>query len=224
MAKKEVLPWRPAHNNFHLYMKAALDKSPQASPPETQRSLFWLGCRITLSACSLVGFIIVALILGLSCLTRWGDICTGEWGHTAAQFYTEDQDLVIYICTENPVVFYVGTDGMTREPTNPEGIYGRWALKGQYPSHPGCVWIAHDTDAYQHRILGFPRWPLFVILPLLLIAPWRTAGVLRQQWRERRRSAAGMCAKCGYDLRASPERCPECGTPNPGNGAAKQLT
>jgi hypothetical protein len=54
----------------------------------------------------------------------------------------------------------------------------------------------------------FPHW--FVVAPAsVLPALW-----LRRCRRERRgrvRAASGLCRGCGYDLRASPGRCPECG-------------
>src|SRR5205085_2645846 len=56
------------------------------------------------------------------------------------------------------------------------------------------------------RWIRLPYWLLFVVtLPLPL---W--AGMLLN--RQRKRRTLNQCAVCGYDLRATPDRCPECGT------------
>jgi hypothetical protein len=51
-----------------------------------------------------------------------------------------------------------------------------------------------------------PYWP-FVLGSLVLPAYWTG----RQYPRLMRARRVGLCPTCGYDLRASPERCPECG-------------
>ena len=58
--------------------------------------------------------------------------------------------------------------------------------------------------------------PLFV--PLLLFA-YLPFAALRNRIIRARRVKSTYCAKCGYDLRATPLRCPECGT-IPSNNAA----
>lgn len=65
---------------------------------------------------------------------------------------------------------------------------------------------------FEHWV-GMPHW---LFLPILSVMPLRW---LRGAWKRGRRRRAGLCLRCGYDLRASPERCPECGTavtPSPG--------
>jgi hypothetical protein len=53
-----------------------------------------------------------------------------------------------------------------------------------------------------------PWWPL--ILGFSLLPAARVFRTLRTRVRRRRRP--GRCQQCGYDLRATPDRCPECGT------------
>jgi hypothetical protein len=75
-----------------------------------------------------------------------------------------------------------------------------WNRLGFDFSHsvPNGVFQVTDTT------VCFPLWPIGVMLAAL-----PALRVRRLLMRVRPR---GHCARCGYDLRATPDRCPECGT------------
>jgi hypothetical protein len=56
------------------------------------------------------------------------------------------------------------------------------------------------------RELRVPCW--FLLLVAGSPAAWRAGRVMAGARRRRR----GLCQACGYDLRATPDECPECGT------------
>ncbi len=96
------------------------------------------------------------------------------------------------------------------------------SIPAAYPQfHVGVgdepVWGGFKRGGFTHMEAGHTRpraygwqvvvpcWSLFVATAALPIAWGR-------QWKKRRRLVArGHCIVCGYDLRATPDRCPECG-------------
>jgi len=110
-------------------------------------------------------------------------------------------------------------------------VFGMWVT-----GHPAlwcAVWLMATVAAVKNGFdwfgdlarfqrpgdLAMARWALFYAIVSWLLAPpalmaslgagRRAVGIFRRRhWR----GIAGYCRRCGYDLRATPERCPECGT------------
>jgi len=83
---------------------------------------------------------------------------------------------------------------------------------------------------YSKRLLGFGTdviWPeyggRYVNIPhwfVTCICAGAAFLFARVWWRRRVRDLAGRCGKCGYDMRATPQRCPECGSIGVGSAPA----
>jgi hypothetical protein len=65
-------------------------------------------------------------------------------------------------------------------------------------------WGGHHAIGWSFA-LWLPDWLLILIFSVL---PFHRARVYVRHYRE---AAGGLCRRCGYDLRATPGRCPECG-------------
>lgn len=80
-----------------------------------------------------------------------------------------------------------------------------WPPRLMWMQYLGFLYYKLQTSNFQSRSFDVPFWSL-MLLPLTI-----PAVVLYRRLDRRQRRAAGLCSHCGYDLRGSEARCPECG-------------
>ena len=89
-------------------------------------------------------------------------------------------------------------DRLLDTPDLDRGTLGFRLVKGA----PTVLWVPGT-----YWVLILPHWFLALLFAVLPIT-W-----LRHRLRLRRRAKHRLCRHCGYDLRFSTDRCPECGEP-----------
>lgn len=98
--------------------------------------------------------------------------------------------------------------GYTSPPASGRNESSREHLFGLYAVHVGTMWVRTRTINYWELKIRYGGLFMFTLPGVVL---W-----LRNLFRFLERSRLeniGHCPQCGYDLRASKERCPECGEP-----------
>jgi hypothetical protein len=75
-------------------------------------------------------------------------------------------------------------------------------------------WNTRDStppsESHMYRAISVPCW---LVIALIIAKPAAVMGsTFYRRARYRQAESEGRCKHCGYDLRATPERCPECGT------------
>jgi hypothetical protein len=86
-----------------------------------------------------------------------------------------------------------------RGPFQPGQSFSAWQPSAASLVSVQSAWSVHVSYWLVFLVAALP------ILFWMLVAFWR--------WRRAvRRARCRLCVTCGYDLRATPDRCPECGT------------
>jgi hypothetical protein len=176
-------------------------------PPD--RALDWPAARraAAITAC-LLSLVLVPL-LWLRSRRTVDEIMLGRFGahHQLASWRGGIQYVRLAKCPLNTALQYgrfqphVSEDFWSISALEPKWSRQRLGLATAHGLAPGP-----DDQQHPYRLLRVPYWALLAIglLPLALMSA-RAA----RRWRRRR---AGRCPTCGYDLRATPGICPECGT------------
>ena len=152
-------------------------------------------CGIAASA-----LLVVAAAVGWAWSDRQSALVYGPVGRHAAVAFGVDQGGLF-------MMHQSFTLTLGRPPTN-------WERATAKPSQTMLAWqLTHHVAGfgYEQDVRRVTRQTIIVI-PFWFVCLAGTAAALLLRRAVRRPTAGEVCRRCGYDLRATPERCPECGT------------
>jgi hypothetical protein len=187
--------------------------------PVMRRRLLTLAAAISLVLCAVATGLWVRSYSGSDAVSR-------RWMTAADEHHTEHRSQEIqwtlgqvrFVLRHDTAYFPVRMKSDAAEPQWSYIRYGEGHAGWDVPPAAGLWnrlgfaawetgWSSSFADS-SDRVWAAPAW-LLVVTSAILPAAWALGA-----YRRRRRRQAGLCTNCGYDLRASGERCPECGSVN----------
>jgi hypothetical protein len=86
-----------------------------------------------------------------------------------------------------------------------DGWADGWSYESWRNDRTDYVWGIYEFRADGQLKMAIPLWLLCLVTAVLAATRLISQRYRASGW------GVGMCPSCGYDLRATPERCPECG-------------
>ena len=129
----------------------------------------------------------------------------GEWIHR----YDPGRPLFVRLASDHGRLICTWSHSIANYPPGWEASF----IIKMYASDDGQNLPGTVLGFHLHRLPNYcrvqvPYWFVLTLLSLPAFFVWRRR---LRQIRSLRRVSRGACPGCGYDLRASPDYCPECG-------------